>query len=66
MLLYAGGLDVYKIVESYLIAEKLLKVNSDDIEEVFRCYIHDFVLYSCGSSEENDDTKVRSNKLLLV
>ena len=46
------------IVKSDLIAKKLLKIDSNDIEDVFKCYIHDFVLFSCGSCEENDDTKV--------
>ena len=57
-MLYTESLDVCNIVKSDLIAEKLLKIKTDDIEEVFKCYIHDYVLYSCGSSEENDDTKV--------
>ena len=33
-------------------------VNTNGIEEVFKCYVHDFVMYSCGSSEYNEDTKV--------
>ena len=50
---------MYNIVKSNLIAEKLKQVTSDDIKEVLEYYVHDFVLYYCGSSEENEDTKVR-------
>ena len=41
---------MYNIVKSNLIAEKLKQVTSDDIKEVLEYYVHDFVLYYCGSS----------------
>ena len=50
--------DLYNIFKSKSIATKLAVVTGDDIEEVFKCYVHDFVMYSCGSSEYTEDTKV--------
>ena len=50
--------DVYSIFKSKSIASKLTLVDSNDIENVFLCYVHDFVMYSCGSSEYNEDIKV--------
>ena len=50
--------DVYSIFKSKSIASKLTLVDSNDIENVFQCYVHDFVMYSCGSSEYNEDIKV--------
>ena len=51
--------DVYSIFKSKSIANRLASVDSNDIEDVFQCYVHDFVMYSCGSSEYSEDTKVR-------
>ena len=56
--LHIGSLDVYNILKSKPIAEKLMTVGSNDIQGVFNRYIHDFVLFTCGLSQENDDTKV--------
>ena len=50
--------DVYSIFRSKSIANKLTSIDSNDIENVFQCYVHDFVMYSCGSSEYSEDTKV--------
>ena len=50
--------DVYSIFKSKSIANKLTLIDSNDIENVFQCYVHDFVMYSCGSSEYNEDNKV--------
>ena len=41
-------------------------VTGDDIEDVFKCYVHDFVMYSSGSSEYNEDTKVIVNKNIII
>ena len=54
----AKSFDVYSIFKSKSIASKLIIITGDDIEEVFKCYVRDFVMYSCGSSEYNEDTKV--------
>ena len=35
-----------------------MMVGSSDIQGLFKRYIHDFVLFTCGLSQENDDTKV--------
>ena len=50
--------DVYNIFKSKSIATKLALVDSNDIESSFQCYVHDFVMYSCGSSKYDEDTKV--------
>lgn len=50
-----GSSNVYDISKSMPIAIKLASVDND---EVFKCYVHDFVMYSSGSSEYNEDTKV--------
>ena len=49
---------VYSILKSKSIANKLKLIDSNDIDNVFQCYVHDFVMYSCGSSEYNEDSKV--------
>ena len=54
----AKSFDVYNIFKSNSIANKLALVTGKDTEEVFKCYVHDFVMYSSGSSEYNEDTKV--------
>ena len=59
-------LDVYNIVKSNSIANKLVKVIDDGIEEVFNCYVHDFAMYSSGSSEYNQDIKVYSCPLYNI
>ena len=51
--------DVYNILKSKPIAEKLMIVGNNDIQGVFSRYVHDFVLFTCGLSQENDDTKVQ-------
>lgn len=48
-------MDAYNMVKSKPIADKLKTFNT---EEVFKYYVHDFVMYCTGSSEENEDTKV--------
>ena len=58
VILDSKSFDVYNIFKSNSIANKLTVVIGDDIEEVFKCYVHDFVMYSSGSSEYNQDTKV--------
>ena len=54
--------DVYSIFKSKSIANKLALVDSNNIENVFECYVHDFVMYFCGSSEYNEDIKVTIQK----
>jgi len=58
MFVYIESLDVYNILKSKPIAEKLMIVGNNDIKAIFKCYIHDFVLFTCGISQENDNTKV--------
>ena len=50
--------DLYSTFKSKSIASKLTLIESNDIGNVFQCYVHDFVMYSCGSSGYNEDTKV--------
>ncbi|XP_065899490.1 E3 ubiquitin-protein ligase rnf213-alpha-like isoform X3 [Dysidea avara] len=52
------SLDVYNILKSKSIAEKLMIVGNDHIQEIFKCYVHDFVLFTCGLAQENDHTKL--------
>ena len=55
---YSIGLDVYSVCKSSSIANKLTVVTGNDTEEVFKCYVHDFVMYSCGSSKYDENAKV--------
>ena len=56
-----SSLDVYNILStnSKSLINKLKVVSEDAIEAVFKCYVHDFVLYFFKSSEESDSTKVK-------
>jgi len=58
MFVFIESLDVYNILKSKPIAEKLMIVGNNDLQGIFKRYIHDFVLFTCGLSQENDDTKV--------
>ena len=58
---FTDSLDVYNILStnSKSLISKLNVVGGDAIETVFKCYVHDFVLYFFKSSEESDTTKVK-------
>ena len=58
---FTDSLDVYNILStnSKSLISKLNVVDGDAIETVFKCYVHDFVLYFFKSSEESDITKVK-------
>ena len=60
-LYFTDSLDVYNILStnSKSLINKLKVVGGDAIETVFKCYMHDFVLYFFKSSEETDSTKVK-------
>ena len=63
--IYIGSksFEVYNIFKSKSIATKLTAINDNNIEEVFKCYLHDFVMY-CGSSESSENTKVSYEVIL--
>ena len=51
------SLDIYKIFQSKPLAEHLLEVDDPD-EVIFKGYVHDFVMLSCGMLPDDDNTKV--------
>ena len=58
---FIGSLDVHKFLStsSKSAISKFNVISSGDVEAVFKCYIHDFVLFFCDSSEQTDNTKVK-------
>ena len=57
---FIENFDIYNILStsSKSVISKFNVISSDDVEAVFKCYIHDFVLFFCDSSEESDIAKV--------
>jgi len=58
VVLQLGSEDIHEHLQSSNVANSLRVVGSNDLEDAFKCYIHDFVLLSCGLPEENDINKV--------
>lgn len=61
--MFTDTLDVYSILSASTksVISKLSVVSNDDVEVAFKCYVHDFTLFVCDSSEKSDDTEVVGN-----